>query len=115
MLVNSLSPPPLLLEMLNAYFQFVSLNFDRLGGRLKINNVIMRGVNHQEISDFVEFTKEKEVDVRFIEWMPFDSNGWNDDTFFSYEEMKGKQRNLSCAGVVGCCLFESHNGLLLFY
>ncbi|CAM9129802.1 unnamed protein product [Choristocarpus tenellus] len=57
------------------------------GGRLKINCVVMRGVNSDEIAHFLEFTRDKELDVRFIEWMPFDDNRWNDDKFVSYEAM----------------------------
>lgn len=34
----------------------------------------MRGMNEDEIVDFVEMTREKNVDVRFIEYMPFDGN-----------------------------------------
>ena len=63
---------------------------DRLEGRVKINNVIMRGANDDELADFVLLTKDKDLDVRFIEWMPFDSNGWNSNTFFSYKEMIGE-------------------------
>ena len=56
-------------------------------GRLKINCVVMKGVNDTELSDFVMLTKDRPVDVRFIEWMPFNDNGWNADRFFSYEQM----------------------------
>jgi molybdenum cofactor biosynthesis enzyme MoaA len=42
---------------------------------VKINCVVMRGINDDEIIDFVEFTKNKDVYVRFIEYMPFDGNG----------------------------------------
>ena len=41
---------------------------------VKINCVMMKGVNDKELGDFVEWTKDKNVDVRFIEYMPFD--GW---------------------------------------
>ena len=39
---------------------------------LKINCVVTRDVNHDEILDFVALTKTSPVDVRFIEYMPFD-------------------------------------------
>jgi molybdenum cofactor biosynthesis enzyme MoaA len=42
---------------------------------LKINCVVMKGINDDEILDFVEFTKDKDVYIRFIEYMPFDGNG----------------------------------------
>ena len=64
----------------------------RLGGRVKVNNVIMRGVNDDELAAFSMLTRDRALDVRFIEWMPFDSNGWNGSTFFSYQEMIGTRR-----------------------
>jgi len=38
---------------------------------VKVNCVVMRGTNDKEVLDFVEFTRNKKVDVRFIEYMPF--------------------------------------------
>jgi len=75
-----------------------SLLLISLEGRVKINNVIMRGVNDDELADFVRLTKDQDLDVRFIEWMPFDSNGWNGNTFFSYKEMIGESGLLFCFG-----------------
>jgi molybdenum cofactor biosynthesis enzyme MoaA len=37
----------------------------------KINVVVMRGLNEDELAPFVELTRHKNVIVRFIEWMPF--------------------------------------------
>lgn len=39
---------------------------------LKINCVVIRGVNDQEVLDFIELTRNKPIEVRFIEYMPFD-------------------------------------------
>jgi GTP 3',8-cyclase len=44
---------------------------------VKINMVVMRGVNDDEVEDFVSLTKERPLHVRFIEYMPFDANGWD--------------------------------------
>lgn len=38
---------------------------------------MLRGVNDDEICDFVELTKEKPINVRFIEFMPFDGKVWH--------------------------------------
>lgn len=38
---------------------------------VKVNVVVMKGVNDSEILDFVELTKNKDISVRFIEFMPF--------------------------------------------
>ncbi|XP_047118904.1 molybdenum cofactor biosynthesis protein 1-like [Schistocerca piceifrons] len=47
----------------------------------------MRGFNEDEVCSFVELTKEKNVDVRFIEYMPFSGNKWNDGKMVSFNEM----------------------------
>ncbi len=59
------------------------------GLRVKLNMVVMRGVNEAEILRFVEFTREHEVHVRFIEFMPFAGNGWGRERVFTYAEMLG--------------------------
>jgi len=58
----------------------------------KVNCVVMRGINEDEIADFVGFTKDHAVNVRFIEYMPFDGNRWNDTKFVSYAEMLDRIR-----------------------
>ena len=54
---------------------------------LKLNCVVMKGVNEDEICDFVSLTESKNLDVRFIEYMPFDGNKWSVNRFFPYQEM----------------------------
>lgn len=39
---------------------------------LQINCVVMRGLNEDELLDFVQLTEKKPLEVRFIEYMPFD-------------------------------------------
>ncbi|KAL8670166.1 MAG: hypothetical protein Q9168_005280 [Polycauliona sp. 1 TL-2023] len=65
------------------------LELNRLGARikLKINAVIMRGVNESEIIPFVEMGRENDIEVRFIEYMPFDGNKWSKQKMLSYKEM----------------------------
>lgn len=41
--------------------------------RIKINAVVMRGVNDDEVADFADLARELAIDVRLIEWMPLDS------------------------------------------
>lgn len=55
--------------------------------KVKINCVVMNNFNEDEILDFVELTKNKPVEVRFIEYMPFDGNRWSDNKMISYKEM----------------------------
>lgn len=54
---------------------------------VKINCVVMRGVNEEEICDFVALTENKNIDMRFIEYMPFDGNKWNFKKMVPYQEM----------------------------
>lgn len=65
------------------------LEMNRLGAgiKLKINCVVMRGVNDREVLPFVDLTQEKDIEVRFIEYMPFDGNKWSKNKMFSYQEM----------------------------
>lgn len=67
------------------------LEMNKLGAgiKLKINAVIMRGINEQEILRFVELGREKSLEVRFIEYMPFGGNKWQKGKMFSYQEMLG--------------------------
>jgi cyclic pyranopterin phosphate synthase len=57
------------------------------GFHVKVNTVVMRGINETEIIDFIEWTKNQAVHVRFIEFMPFDKNQWNTKKMFSYQEI----------------------------
>ena len=78
-------------------FEAVMKSIDRIlemnklsaGIKLKVNCVVMRGVNEREILPFVEMGREKDVEVRFIEYMPFDGNRWSKGKMLSYEEMLG--------------------------
>ncbi|CAH9096331.1 unnamed protein product [Cuscuta europaea] len=54
---------------------------------VKVNCVVMRGFNDDEICDFVEMTRQKPINVRFIEFMPFDGNVWNVKKLVPYKEM----------------------------
>eukprot|EP00759_Apiculatamorpha_spiralis_P020856 PhF_6_TR2608/c0_g1_i1/m.4405/K20967/MOCS1; GTP 3',8-cyclase / cyclic pyranopterin monophosphate synthase len=64
-----------------------SLKKKDLAGNVKVNCVIMKGVNDDEISSFVDFTKENNVEVRFIEFMPFDDNKWSRQKMISFMEI----------------------------
>jgi len=46
---------------------------------IKINVVILKGINDDEILDFVDFARENHLTTRFIEYMPVnwpEQNGW---------------------------------------
>ncbi|XP_050514548.1 molybdenum cofactor biosynthesis protein 1 isoform X2 [Diabrotica virgifera virgifera] len=59
---------------------------------VKVNCVVMKNFNDDEILDFVELTKDKNVDVRFIEYMPFSGNKWEVDKMISYKDMVSRIR-----------------------
>ena len=60
------------------------------GFKVKVNAVVMKGVNDDEIIDFIEWTKNKEISVRFIEFMPFGGNKWNWDKKVTQQQMLEK-------------------------
>ncbi|NQY68871.1 MAG: GTP 3',8-cyclase MoaA [Flavobacteriales bacterium] len=64
------------------------------GYTIKINVVVMRGVNDDEIIDFVEWTRDEPIHIRFIEFMPFDGNNWNWEKVFGYKEITDKVSNV---------------------
>lgn len=85
---------------------------------VKVNVVVMRGQNDDELVDFVRLTEHDAVNVRFIEYMPFDGNVWSDAKMVSFRDMMGTinaafpDRPLQrCADpkVGGCC--SSHMAL----
>lgn len=50
--------------------------------KVKINAVVMRGMNDIDILPFVRFTENHSVSVRFIEEMPFNGSGLVEDKLF---------------------------------
>lgn len=75
---------------LKATFEAVQQNIDRLlqeGFEIKLNVVLLKGVNDDEIIDFIKLTESKPLSVRFIEFMPFDGNRWDRSRTLSLEEI----------------------------
>ncbi len=61
---------------------------DDAGMKVKINTVVMRGWNDDEVVDFAKYSRETGYTVRFIEFMPLDGTGiWAPDLVFSKKEM----------------------------
>jgi cyclic pyranopterin phosphate synthase len=54
---------------------------------VKVNMVVMRGLNHDEINDFILWTKDQPVHIRFIEFMPFTGNKWSSNKVFTWKEI----------------------------
>lgn len=72
------------------YFDRVLTNIHEAverGFNVKLNAVLMRGFNDDEILDFIQLTKELDISVRFIEFMPFDGNNWDRSKTIDYNEI----------------------------
>ena len=62
---------------------------------IKVNVVVMRDFNNDELLDFVQLTKENAITVRFIELMPFDSHQiWKTGKFYQAEQIVFDLKNL---------------------
>ena len=57
------------------------------GFKVKVNAVLIKGFNENEIIDFIHLTKNLPVCIRFIEFMPFDGNKWDMQKMVSYKEV----------------------------
>ena len=57
---------------------------------VKINTVIMRGINDTEIPSLVGWALPRHIDLRFIEYMPVDGAGKHAALFMSEEEIKSR-------------------------
>ena len=59
-----------------------------VGLDVKINTVVVRGWNDDEVVEFANFARRTGITVRFIEFMPLDGTGiWRSDLVFSKREM----------------------------
>lgn len=57
------------------------------GFEVKVNVVLIKGFNDNEIVDFINFTKDLPIVIRFIEFMPFDGNKWDMSKMVSYAQV----------------------------
>ncbi|KAF8641113.1 hypothetical protein AX17_000755 [Amanita inopinata Kibby_2008] len=59
---------------------------------LKLNVVVIKGLNDGEILDFVEMTRDKSISVRFIEFMPFTGNKWEKSKMVPSSQLRDRIR-----------------------
>lgn len=71
-------------EVLSSISKAAELGFKPI----KINSVIMKNINDDEIIDLVDLIKDTGANVRFIEFMPFGNNGWNENGFISSQDIR---------------------------
>lgn len=72
------------------YFDVVQKNIDLLLNEkfnVKLNVVLIKSFNDNEILNFIAATKNKNIQVRFIEFMPFSGNQWDKSKLVSYAEI----------------------------
>ncbi|MBI4208529.1 MAG: GTP 3',8-cyclase MoaA [Deltaproteobacteria bacterium] len=56
--------------------------------KVKINVVIMKGINEKEILRFGGLAKNSSIEVRFIEFMPLCGTGWRPEWVFPIKEVR---------------------------
>lgn len=61
---------------------------------VKLNMVVMRDINDDELVDFAELSRKTPLQIRFIEFMPIGSSTrWNKNTYMSSDEIMGRFRS----------------------
>ena len=73
-------------RVLRSVARAVELGFQSV----KVNCVVTRHQNDDELIDFVNMTKDSPINVRFIEYMPFDGNKWSTEKMVSHAEMRSR-------------------------
>ncbi len=58
------------------------------GFNVKVNVVLIKDFNEDEIIDFIELTKDSPINIRFIEFMPFDGNRWDRSKLVTQAEIE---------------------------
>ena len=91
---------------------------------MKVNTVLIRGVNDDEVADFAAWTRDMPVLVRFIEFMPYRDNGWTPEKVVPGLEIAGRLARLypqvewfdreETDGVASIVRIPGHKGALGF-
>lgn len=77
---------------------------------LKINAVLMKGVNSDGAGELINLAKEREIDVRFIELMPFSDEGENEKLLVTGDEILEQFPFLKPIGYEGTAKYYSADG-----
>ncbi len=57
---------------------------------VKLNAVVIRGFNDDQVLPLAAMTRERDLSVRFIEFMPFGDNTWKQDDWIGWEEIRDR-------------------------
>ena len=63
------------------------------GFHIKVNAVAIKGFNDNEVLDFVKWTENQPIHVRFIEFMPFNGNQWQWEKVIPYQKLLAQVEN----------------------
>jgi cyclic pyranopterin phosphate synthase len=91
--LDTLQPEKFFMITRRDLFHQVRSNIELLlhhGFKVKINMVVIKGLNEGEINDFIRWTIHLPIQIRFIEYMPFSGNRWSKNKVFSMEEILNK-------------------------
>jgi len=58
--------------------------------RVRVNTVVMRGINDGEIHRFAAWALDRRLELRFIEFMPACGSGWKQERFVGEDEMRAR-------------------------
>jgi len=78
-------------DKLESVFEAINAAKDANLEPVKINAVVVRGRNDHELGEFARFAREKNISIRFIEFMPLDSgHEWKREMVVSGKEIRQK-------------------------
>lgn len=88
--LDTLQPEKFLLITRRDLYHQVRSNIELLlhhGFSVKINMVVMKGLNEDEINEFIAWTTHIPVQIRFIEFMPFAGNRWTSNKVVTLDQI----------------------------
>jgi cyclic pyranopterin phosphate synthase len=79
---------------------------------VKLNVVVMKGVNDDELEKFAEYTIRNKIQVRFIEFMPHTKGAWNAGQYMPVDDVK---KRIEALGALTPCSREQWGGPAQIY
>ncbi len=116
--LDTLNPKKFLEITRQDLFDTVRANIDRCleaGMLVKVNAVAVRGVNDDELPEFIEFAYNNPIDLRFIEFMPVGlDTGWADTSVWKSEDLLKEARQLATLEPVSNAPNRQHGPARMF-
>lgn len=104
------------------YASIISAEKSGAFDRVRVNTVVMRGINDHEIHRFAVWALERRIELRFIEFMPARGSGWMQEKFIGEDEIRSRigmkleeapAEDIS-AGPAACCHVPGYPGRIGF-